>query len=179
MFGIFVSMVQVVDLLLWVDEREVGLHTCSGRNAVATRALLGCFLLQFATMCRSLQHLAATYVTAGVLFVLVWPGPVVLTTTACTTLTIDGYLNWWGNTGPLPIVVAWWLPMLGSLLPSSTPERLLCFGIGALVTVGTAAAFPPEAFGELFCCLAVLAGPVIAVGYEYYPQKRRVDAKQS
>jgi len=179
MFVMAVSLIQVCDLLLWVDEREVGLHTCSGRNAVATRAILGCFFLQFATMCRSLQHLVVSYVTAGVLFVLVKPGAVVLTTTACTTLTIDGYLNWWGNSAVLPCIVVWWLPMLVSLLPSSTPERLLCFGLGALVTVVTAAAFPPEAFGELFCCLSVLASPFIAVGYEYYPQKRRVDAKQS
>lgn len=114
-----------------------------------------------------------TYVAAGVLIVLVWPGAVALSPTACTTLTIDGYLNWWGNTRALPIVVAWWLPMLVSLLPSSTPERLLSFGLGALIAVTTAAAFPPEAFGELFCCLAVLSGPIIAVGYESSPQKRR------
>ena len=141
--------VQFVDSLLWYDEAENGLETCSPRNKFVTRYLLAAVLsFEVWVSARTSEirdklpewWMAAVTATAGIIFYLLH--------NTCTILSPQGGL-WWGGITLHPFQIVPFFYLL--IHPRSRQLSWMHVGVVFIIYL-----WRPEAFGSYWCAIAAL-----------------------
>ena len=161
-----IGCVQLSELALWYDV-DHGRGDCSAVNRVATGSLVVFICLLHMVWCVSLRH--GLCVVAAVLGPLVAAWGVGETEAvqallrSCTTVTDNGYLNWWGGASWQHTVLHWWLPFAVAIAPHARRRREL-LALAALIFVSAVLVFESSANSEAFCGMAAFAIPLHAGG---------------